>query len=137
MPSDQSTPGPWRTEYREASREEEDGETVQYYSQQILDAAGDLLATVAWTVHPDDKGKQSYSTNREANAILIASAPDLQAENEKLRAALTEALPALRMAYKGGHELTENDYLAYKAACELTDPPAFPPTSPAPPKDTP
>ena len=44
-------------------------------------------------------------------------------EIDRLRAALTEALPALRMAYKGGHELTENDYIAYKTACELTDPP--------------
>ena len=48
---------------------------------------------------------------------------DAQAEIDRLRAALTEALPALRMAYKGGHELTENYYIAYKTACELTDPP--------------
>ena len=48
---------------------------------------------------------------------------DAQGEIDRLRAALTEALPALRMAYKGGHELTEYDHLAYKTACELTDPP--------------
>lgn len=62
---------------------------------------------------------------------------DAKRKIDRLRAALAEALPALRMAYKGGHELTENDYLAYKTACELTDPPNTPSTPPAPPKDTP
>jgi uncharacterized Zn finger protein (UPF0148 family) len=45
-----------------------------------------------------------------------------QAEIDRLRAALSAAIPALRAAYKGGHELTENDYETYTTAIQLTDP---------------
>ena len=46
----------------------------------------------------------------------------LRAENERLKEALRSGLPALRMAYKGGHQLseTESDYAIYSRACELT-----------------
>ena len=47
---------------------------------------------------------------------------DALAEIERLRDALRAALPALRMAYKGGHGLTDSDYSAYKTACELVQP---------------
>jgi hypothetical protein len=65
------------------------------------------------------------TSNRQptfVNLIDSRELADAQAEIDRLRAALSAAIPALRAAYKGGHDLTENDYETYKTAIQLTDP---------------
>lgn len=61
------TPGPWATEYRATSR--------GGYAQEIFDSKGELIATAAW--YPIKYSVTTTTTNREANARLIAAAPDL------------------------------------------------------------
>lgn len=61
------TPGPWATEYMESPR--------GGYAQQIFDANLVLVATAAW--YPVKVGESTTATNREANARLIAAAPEL------------------------------------------------------------
>lgn len=61
------TPGPWATEYRATSR--------GGYAQEIFDSKGELIATAAW--YPIKFSVTTTTTNREANAHLIAAAPDL------------------------------------------------------------
>jgi hypothetical protein len=47
------------------------------YSTEVYDAAGETIATVAW--YPVKTKSGSIVTAREANASLIAAAPDLLA----------------------------------------------------------
>ena len=84
------TPGPWATEYRATSR--------GGYAQEIFDSKGELIATAAW--YPIKYSVTTTTTNREANARLIAAAPDLLE-------ALIKALPYVECAeddpaYKAG-----------------------------------
>ncbi len=60
------TPGPWAQSHRKTR----DG----MYSTEVYDAKGETIATLAWHVVPTENG---YATDREANARLIASAPDM------------------------------------------------------------
>lgn len=61
------TPGPWSHDYR---KNRHGG-----YSQEVFDQSGELIATAAW--HPVKLDDVTTTTNREANARLIAAAPDL------------------------------------------------------------
>lgn len=61
------TPGPWHTDYRKTSR--------GGYSQEIFDGAGEVIATAAW--FPVRLSDTHTTTNREANARLIAAAPTM------------------------------------------------------------
>lgn len=63
------TPGPWSHDYRKTGR--------VGYSQEVFDQTGELIATAAW--YPVKLDDVTTTTNREANARLIASAPDLLA----------------------------------------------------------
>lgn len=70
------SPAPWSTRYDECIQL--DGK--KYYAQQVYDSEGDRVATVDWTLHPADKQNVRKSTNREANAELIAKAPQMAEE---------------------------------------------------------
>jgi hypothetical protein len=88
------TPGPWATEYMKSSR--------GGYAQQIFDANGVLVATAAW--YPVRVSESTTATNREANARLIAAAPDL-----------LEALEAMYEMFNG-NGITPDDDAAIIAA---------------------
>lgn len=60
------TPGPWATEYRKVPGG---------YAQEVFDSAGKTIATCAW--YPAQVSDTTIATNREANARLIATAPEL------------------------------------------------------------
>ena len=60
------TAGPWSTEYRKTA--------LGGYAQEIFAADGGLIATAAW--HPVKLSDTTTTTDREANARLIAAAPD-------------------------------------------------------------
>lgn len=62
------TPGPWF----QSHREKPDG----MWSTEVYDAAGETIASLAWYPVPHDGGVR---TAREANAHLIASAPEMYA----------------------------------------------------------
>lgn len=61
------TKGPWFTEYRANKR--------GGYSQEVFDSEGEVVATAAW--FPVSLNDTTTTTNREANARLIAAAPEL------------------------------------------------------------
>lgn len=63
------TPGPWFSEYRRNAR--------GGYSSEVFDADGEVVATAAW--FPVRLSETTTTTNREANARLIAAAPELLA----------------------------------------------------------
>ena len=58
---------PWETAYRK----HKDGT----YSQEVFDSKGETIATLAW--HPVEVAPGEIATDREANAHLIASAPQM------------------------------------------------------------
>ena len=60
------TKGEWRQSHREKS----DG----MYSTEVYDEEGKTICTLAWHKVPIEGG---FTTDREANAKLIAAAPDL------------------------------------------------------------
>lgn len=60
------TPGPWA----QSHRKQPDG----MWSTDVYDQKGETIATLAWHVVPIKGG---IATDREANARLIAAAPDL------------------------------------------------------------
>lgn len=76
------TPGPWFTEYRLTMR--------GGYSQEVFDAEGKVIATAAW--FPVSLTDTTTTTNREANARLIAAAPDLLAAARDADYALTNLI---------------------------------------------
>lgn len=61
--NEKATPGEWRTEYRK---------TARGYAQEVFDAAGDTIATLAW--HAVPLNDTTTATDREPNAHLIAAA---------------------------------------------------------------
>jgi hypothetical protein len=61
------TPGPWSHDYRKTVR--------NGMAHEVFDGTGELIATVAW--YPVKLNDTTTTTNREANARLIAAAPDL------------------------------------------------------------
>jgi hypothetical protein len=63
------TPGPWSHDYRKSRS--------GGYSHEVFDQDGELIATAAW--YPVKLDDVTTTTNREANARLIAAAPDLLA----------------------------------------------------------
>ncbi|MBN9601852.1 MAG: hypothetical protein J0G33_02865 [Afipia felis] len=69
------TPGPWSWSHRKIP-----GDRDGVYSTQIYDSAGVTIADASW--YPI-KGHRYVSTNRDANARLIAAAPDLLAALEE------------------------------------------------------
>ena len=84
------TPGPWSQSHRQSSH---DG----MYRTQVYDANGEAIATCAW--YPV-KAKYGEGTNREANARLIAAAPDLLASLQECVAALdSEAMKSALFLY--------------------------------------
>lgn len=62
------TPGPWGQSHRQTGEES--------WNTEVYDAKGETIATLAW--YPV-KTAEGVSTSREANAHLIAAAPDLLA----------------------------------------------------------
>lgn len=76
------TPGPWSHSYRER--------THGMWAEEIYDATGRTVAVAAWYEVPS--GPNVLSTNREANACLIAAAPDLL---EALRAVVPWVVTAM------------------------------------------
>lgn len=105
------TPGPWSHDYRKTVR--------NGMAQEVFDGTGELIATVAW--YPVKLNDTTTTTNREANARLIAAAPQMAAAiaealshcgpdgyldcgkpaTDRLRAALHRANPALSAGEKG------------------------------------
>jgi hypothetical protein len=61
------TPGPWAQSHRKGPDD--------MYRTQVYDAAGETIANIAW--YPVHTSQTTTSTNREANARLIAAAPEL------------------------------------------------------------
>ena len=61
------TPGPWSQSHRKSGNG---------YSTEVYCAAGQTIAILAWYPVPTPAG---IATSREANAKLIAAAPDLMA----------------------------------------------------------
>lgn len=70
------TPGPWSQSHRETR----DG----MYSTEVYCADGETIAKCAWYPRPADPATGAIGTYREANARLIAAAPDLLAECENM-----------------------------------------------------
>jgi hypothetical protein len=68
------TPGVWGT----AHRKNADG----MFSTEVFCEKGETIATLAW--YPKNEGSGVTSTYREANARLIAAAPDLLAALQDL-----------------------------------------------------
>ncbi|WP_159918012.1 hypothetical protein [Pantoea sp. 18069] len=60
------TPGPWFQSHRKA---------IVGYSTEVYTANGEVIATVAW--YPRRLNETTTVTDREANARLIAVAPEL------------------------------------------------------------
>lgn len=79
------TPGPWMQSHREIPNDE-DG----MYATQVYTPDGETIATLAWYPMPKKlklvEGVERYviDTYRDANAALIASAPDLLEALERL-----------------------------------------------------
>lgn len=76
--------------------------------------------------HPDLDGTVCDSDELEVTLTEVTCAfgflkESMQAENTRLRECLRRALPALRMAYKGGHKLTDSDAQLYRLARELVE----------------
>lgn len=62
------TPGPWHQSHRHCG--------CGMYNTQVYTADGETIATLHWYPKPKDENG-SIGTYREANARLIAAAPDL------------------------------------------------------------
>ncbi len=77
--SAEHTPGPWSQSHRLNKR--------GTYSTEVYDAAGDEIATLAWH---SIKTEHGWGTDRDANARLIAAAPDLLAACIMVRDALNQ-----------------------------------------------
>lgn len=69
------TPGPWLVEHRKSGRRE--GYNTEIFTQDGGSGHG-VIATLAWYPKPMD-GLGRIGTYREANAALIAAAPELLA----------------------------------------------------------
>lgn len=69
MTDAQHTPGPWS----QSHRRRHDG----MYSTEVYCADGYTIASCAWYPRPVDPATGTIGTYREANARLIAAAPDL------------------------------------------------------------
>ena len=74
------TPGEWY----QSHRKQNDG----MYSTQVYDKEGETICTLEW--YPVDEGNGVTSTAREANAKLIAAAPDLLEALKSLQAILCD-----------------------------------------------
>lgn len=61
------TPGPWFQSHRKS--------VYGWYQTEVYTADGEVVATVAW--YPRTLNDKSTTTDREANARLIAAAPEL------------------------------------------------------------
>lgn len=88
MSQSKHTPGPWG----QSHRKREDG----MYATEVYDAKGETIATCAW--YPVPLGGGHTATNRDANARLIAAAPDLL---DACRAALEYDAAIQRYAVHG------------------------------------
>ena len=66
MNQSQYTPGPWLQSHRKA---------IGGYSTEVYTPDGEVIATVAW--YPRRLNETTTGTDREANARLIAAAPEL------------------------------------------------------------
>lgn len=67
------TKGPWSQSHRQGS----DG----MYNTEVYDHKGETICTLSW--HPVYEGNGVTSTDRSANAHLIAAAPDMYKEVER------------------------------------------------------
>lgn len=91
------TPGPWFQSHR-AIPNDKDG----IYSTQVYDEKGETIADLAW--YPVNLGNGHIGTAREANARLIAAAPDLLAASKhaamewRLHGQLTDSCRVLEAA---------------------------------------
>jgi len=76
------TPGEWRYSHRLIDEND--------YATQVYDENGGTIATIAWNAKPPINGIHNgnpvkiYGTYREANAKLIAAAPELLTETIKV-----------------------------------------------------
>lgn len=75
------TKGPWFTEYRENQS--------GMYNQDVFDANGKTICECSWyeaetTIEIDGEVRRAIGTNREANAHLIAAAPEMYATLERV-----------------------------------------------------
>lgn len=82
MEKQQHTPGPWGWSHREIHSGD--------YSTQVYDANEKEIATIAW--YPVRQNNIT-TTSREANARLIAAAPDLLEALEMCTKAMASVLP--------------------------------------------
>lgn len=102
------TPGPWTV----AGRSSNDGEAY------IIEAGGRLTPnerTVAWTANtlvnlPDGEYGEETTAEDRANSALIAKAPELLDENNRLRAALRCLLEDHKRMFPKCHPMSTIDW---------------------------
>lgn len=99
------TPGPWSQSHRKSGN--------GYSTTEVYCAAGQTIATLAWYPVPTPTGT---TTSREANARLIAAAPDLLAALQDLFGAELEKC----MAFDGHDDQMEAVERARAAIAKAT-----------------
>ena len=108
------TPGPWKIEYAETGVRW----PVIYVDDGTWDAGRRQLADLHNYVAKRGKGgrwrKTPDAEEAEANAALIASAPDLAAERDRLRAELAEAVDVLREVQWTLYHPEESSHVVYQ-----------------------
>lgn len=82
------TPGPWLQSHHKVS--------ADAYSTQVYTSDGEVVCTLHW--YPKPNGRGNIGTYREANARLIAAAPDLLAACKALQMEAAARHCGLRIA---------------------------------------
>ena len=100
------TPGPWS----QSHREQPNGMWVT----QVYDEAGETIADLAW--FPVTISKQVIGTSREANARLIAAAPDLLAAAKIGRIYIAKMLDTLKHSNDPVIDGARSDFAKIEAA---------------------